>query len=136
MQWKLFLKYGPSHLPIATSILLLVYRYWVVRHLLLQVVSASDVSLPGFLTNALPEGDKPVDSGFVRECGDFFIKVNEWGALEESDIGKNRIYMCSEDGARVPDFVAELERKLAGKPGLAADVCCFLDYSFGADGSM
>ena len=84
--------------------------------------------------NALPEGDKPVDSGLVREYEDIFIKVKQWGTFESSDIERNglRIYV---DGT-VPDFVAEFERELHRKAGLAPEVCCFLDYSFDADGSM
>jgi hypothetical protein len=86
--------------------------------------------------NPLPEGDKPVDSDFIGEYEDIFIKVKEWGTFVESDIQRNGIYMCSEDGAPVPDFVTDLERELDSKRGLAADVCCFLGYSFDADGSM
>ena len=81
------------------------------------------------------EGDNPVKSGFVSEYKGGFLRVAEWGALEESDIRKNEIY--TERGwGRDPDFVAELERELDRKPGLATKVCCFFDYSFDADGSM
>ena len=44
--------------------------------------------------------------------------------------------MCSEGWPPVPDVVTDLERELDSRPGLAADVCCFLDHSFDADGSM
>ena len=39
------------------------------------------------------------------------------------------------DRTPVPEFVAEFERKLDSKRGLALDVRCFLNYSFDADGS-
>ena len=86
----------------------------------------------GYLTNPLPEGDD-VDLGVLREYEDIFIKVKRWGAFEGSDIKGNglRKYVGT-----VPDFVAEFERKSDGKPGLAPDVCCFLDHSSDADGSM
>ncbi len=48
----------------------------------------------------------------------------------------DEIYMRSEVGAPVPDVVTDLEQDLDSRPGLAADVCCFLDHSFDADGSM
>ena len=88
-----------------------------------------------YLTNALPEGD--VDSALVREYEDIFIKVNNWGTFEDSDIEQNglRQYVEYVDGT-VPDFVAEFERELDSKPGLAPDVSCFLDHSFDADWSM
>jgi hypothetical protein len=88
----------------------------------------------GYLTNPLPEGDKPVDSGLVRDYEDIFIKVKNWGAFEGSDIERNGLHKYR-DGT-VPDFVTEFERELDGKPCLASDVCCFLDCSFDADGSM
>lgn len=77
----------------------------------------------GYLTNALPEGDKSVDWGVVREYEDFFIKAKRWGAFEGSDIDGNSLGR-NVDGT-VPDFVAEFERKLDGKPGLAPDMCVF-----------
>ena len=55
------------------------------------------------------------------------------GAFEDSDIERNGL---REYVGTVPDFVAEFERKLNGKPVLAADVRCFLDHSSDADGSM
>jgi len=58
------------------------------------------------------------------------------GSPEESDIVGDEIYMRSEVGAPVPDVVTDIERDLDSRPGLAADVCCFLDHSFDADGSM
>jgi hypothetical protein len=71
----------------------------------------------------LQEGDEPVDSDLVQEYKHMFIKVNEWGSFEDSDIVRNGLRDC---GTRVPDFVAEFERKLDSKPGLASDVCRFL----------
>jgi hypothetical protein len=41
----------------------------------------------------LLEGDNPVESGFVSKYKDIFLRVTEWGALEESDIGRYEIYM-------------------------------------------
>jgi hypothetical protein len=90
----------------------------------------------GYLTNAPPEGDKAVDSGLVRDYGNILIKVKEWGVFEDSDIERNGIRMCSNNRTPVPDFVAKFERNLDSKPGLAPDVCCFLDYSFDADRSI
>ncbi len=55
------------------------------------------------------------------------------GAFEDSNIERNGL---REYVGTVPDFVAEFERKSDGKPGLAPDVCCFLDHSSDADGSM
>ncbi len=90
----------------------------------------------GYLSIPLPEGDKPVDSVFVREYEDIFVKVKQWGAFEEFDVVGDEIHMCSEVGAPVPDVVTDLERELDSRPGLALDVCCFLDHSFDAEGSM
>ena len=82
----------------------------------------------GYLTNAPPEDDRPVDLYFVREYEETFIKVNSWGGFESSDVERNSIRMCS-DRTPVPDFVAEFEQELVRKPRLALDVCYFLDYS-------
>ena len=60
----------------------------------------------GYLTNVLPEGD--VDSVLVREYNNLFIKVNEWGTFEDSDIEWNGLREYVHDGT-VPDFVAEAE---------------------------
>ena len=79
------------------------------------------------------EGDGLLDSTLVTEYEDIFIKVKEWGTFESSDIERNGIQICGDDGTQVPDFVAEFERELDIKPGLAPDVCCFLYYSFDAD---
>jgi len=84
--------------------------------------------------NVLPKGDKPVDSGLVREYKDIFIKVKKWGAFESFDIKWNGL--CIYVDETVPDFVTEFKRELHRKVGLTPYVCCFLDYSFGADGSM
>jgi hypothetical protein len=70
----------------------------------------------------------------VRNYEDIFIKVKEWGAFEGSDIEGNGLREYG--GGTVPDFVADFERELDGKPRLASDVCCFLDYSFDTDESM
>ncbi|KAF8490351.1 hypothetical protein F5888DRAFT_1129431 [Russula emetica] len=61
---------------------------------------------------------------FVNRGGECFIRL----------FALARIYG---DGqwTPVPDFVLKFERDLHGKPGVAPDVCCFLDYSFDADGS-
>lgn len=70
----------------------------------------------------------------VTEYEDIFIKVKEWGTFESSDIERNGIQICGDDGTPVPDFVTEFERELDIKPGLAPDVCCFLYYyPFDAD---
>jgi hypothetical protein len=87
----------------------------------------------GYLTNALPEGDEVPDSGLVREYEDIFIKVVESGAFESSDIERNGIRISK---TLVPSFVVKFEQELDSKPGLAPDVCCFLDYSLDADGSV
>ena len=86
----------------------------------------------GYLTNALHEGDRPVNSDFGGEYQDIFINVKDWGAFDASDISRNglRIYV---DGV-VPDFVAKFEVELDSKPRLAPDVCCFLGYSFDTNG--
>ncbi len=89
----------------------------------------------GYLTNAGPEGE-PVNSDFVGEYEDIFIKVIQWHAFEESDMVGNDIYICGEVAVRVPDVVTDLLQKLDYKPGLAADVCYFLDHSFDTDGSI
>ena len=82
----------------------------------------------GYLTSLLPEGNKSV------EYKDIFINVKRWGAFEGSDVERNglKIYV----NGTVPDFVAEFERRLDEKPGLAPDVCCSLDHSFDADALM
>jgi hypothetical protein len=68
------------------------------------------------MTNAPHEGDKPVDPDLVQEYEDsFFLKAKEWGSFEDSDIRRNSFRKY--DGTRVPDFVAEFERKLDSKPG-------------------
>ena len=74
----------------------------------------------------------PVNSDFVREYKDIFINVKEWGALEACDISRNGLRIYADD--RVPNFVAEVERGLDSKPRLTPDVCCFLGYSFDANG--
>ena len=89
-------------------------------------------SRSGYFTNTLHEGDKPIDSELVREYKNIFIKVNSWGSFEYRDIRQNGL--CQYDNwARVPDFVAEFERKLDIMPGLASDVCCFFDHPFDVD---
>jgi hypothetical protein len=59
--------------------------------------------------------------------------VKRCGAFESSDIERNGLHAYV---GTVPDFVAEFQRKLDGKPGLAPDVCCFLDHSADADRPM
>jgi hypothetical protein len=86
----------------------------------------------GYLTNTLHEGDNPVNSDFVREFQDIFINVKEWGVFDVSDISRNSLRI-SVDG-EVPDFVAKFEGELNSKTCLASDVCCFLGYSFDANG--
>jgi hypothetical protein len=87
----------------------------------------------GYLTNALHEDDKPVDSDLVQGYKDIFIKVKEWGAFGGSDIRRNglSIYVGTS-----PKFVAEFERELDSEPGLAPDARCILDHSFDTDWSM
>ena len=86
----------------------------------------------GYLTNALHEGDKPVDWNLVREYQDIFINVKEWGAFGASDISRNGLRIYVDDG--VPDFVAKFEVEFDSKPSLAPDVCCFLGNSFDTNG--
>ena len=84
--------------------------------------------------NILPKGD--VDSVLMREYNNLFIKVNEWGSFEDSNIERNGLREYIHDGT-VPDFVAEAERDLDSKLGLSPDVCCFLQgHFFDADKSM
>ena len=84
-------------------------------------------SSSAYLMNALPEDDRSIDSGLVREYEDIFIRVKQWGAFEDSDIVRNDL--CEDGSQQKPDFVAELERKLDSEPGLAPDVCCFSLFS-------
>jgi len=89
------------------------------------------------VTNVRPEGfgPIPVDSDLVDEYKDTFVKVKDWGGFDEFDIDRNEL-LAVESHLRVPDFVAEFERELDSEPGLAPDVCCFLDYTFDADWSL
>ena len=89
----------------------------------------------GYLTNALPEGDEYLDSALIKYYEDIFISVGQFGAFESSDLDLSYISRYH-DATPVPDFVAESERDLQRKSGLATDVCYFLDYSFHADRSM
>lgn len=66
---------------------------------------------------------------FVRDYENVFIKVKEWGRFDDSNIERNGLH-SHRCGTQPPEFVAEFERKLVSKPCVAADVCCFLDYSF------
>ncbi|KAF8494444.1 hypothetical protein F5888DRAFT_1636149 [Russula emetica] len=69
--------------------------------------------------------DKPVESGFMKEYDDIFIKVNGCGAFKSPDIEKNRIHiLCSEDCAPVPEFVAKRERELDSKRGIWRSQIC------------
>lgn len=77
-----------------------------------------------------------VSADFVKAYEDTFINVKEWGVFESSDIERNGIRMSRRNKATVPGFVAEFERELDSKPGLALDVCRFFDYPFDADGSV
>jgi len=97
-------------------------------------VSTSYVFFLGseYLTNALPEGDQVLNSALVKDYEDIFISVNRFGTFESSDFDLSRISEY-DDETPVPDYVAESERELRRKPGLATDVCYFLDYSFHAD---
>jgi hypothetical protein len=65
-----------------------------------------------------------LDSAFVKEYEDIFIKVKEWGIFQHSDIELNGI---NDDPITAPNFVTEFERMLDRKPGLRLDVGCFLD---------
>ncbi|KAH9958536.1 hypothetical protein BC827DRAFT_552157 [Russula dissimulans] len=73
-------------------------------------------STSAWLTNTLTEDDALVHSDLIREYEPFFIKVGRWGQFEHADIQRNDI----RDGLRIsaPNFVAEFERTLDGKPGL------------------
>jgi hypothetical protein len=91
------------------------------------------------VTNVRPEGffgpvPVPAEDKFVKEYKDIFIKVKPWGAFQGSDIELNGIHMHSTRA--VPDFVANFERELDSKPGVAHDVRCFLHHIFDADRSM
>ena len=66
-----------------------------------------------------------LDSDLVREYRDIFIIVKKWDSFGSSDEGLNNLWEV--DWA--PDFVAEFERMLDSKPGLAPDVGSFLDLS-------
>ena len=81
------------------------------------------------------EDNQPVDSDFVRDYKETFIKVKEWGAFNDYDIQGNGLRSHRRE-TQPPEFVADFERKLLSKPRLAPDVC---DYSFDAvraDGSV
>ncbi len=82
-------------------------------------MSASYVSLHRLRMNTLPEvqqePSRHVDH--LQEYKDIFLKVKNWGKLEESDIERNQIeeaqYVMT-----IPNFVATFERKLVRKPRL------------------
>ena len=76
--------------------------------------------------NALLEGIGPISSALVTEYEDIFIKVEDWGTFRSSDIRRNGLYLYAPEDP-VPDFVTERERELDREPGVAADVCRFLD---------
>jgi hypothetical protein len=79
------------------------------------------------LTNALSGYlGSVLSSELVKEYKDMFIHVGNWARLQPSDLGLNDV--CPPTGT-VPEFVAEFERKLDGKPALAADVRYFVDLS-------
>jgi hypothetical protein len=61
--------------------------------------------------------------------------VKEWGAFESFDVEENDLGR-NVNGTTVPDFAAEFERNLDGKPGLAPDVSCSLYYSSDSDLSI
>ncbi|KAH9983544.1 hypothetical protein BJV74DRAFT_849924, partial [Russula compacta] len=87
------------------------------------------VSLPaGAQTGAIvaSSSDTFINSDLVKGYEDFFITVERWGAFGSSDIGLNNIRKCH---TPVPGYVTKLEQELQRKPGLAPDVCYFLDYS-------
>jgi hypothetical protein len=54
-----------------------------------------------------------------------FIHVGHWDHLQQSDLGLNHVKHMG----TAPEFVAEFEQKLDGKPALAADVRYFVDLS-------
>ena len=80
------------------------------------------------LTNTPPEAidDEVIYSDLIKEYQNIFIKVNEWGKFEESDIRRNDISEVQDQGLiPVPNFVASFEQKLEKMP----DVRYFLDLS-------
>ena len=80
-----------------------------------------------YLMNTLPEGELK-EINHLPEYKDLFIKVNNWGTFERSDIKRNQL----EDTERmiILNFVTTFEQKLVRKPRLHPDVCCLLDLSF------
>ena len=66
-----------------------------------------------------------LDSDLVREYRDTFVIVKKWDSFDSSYIDLNNIWEVN----WAPDFVAEFERMLDSKPGLAPDVRPFLDSS-------
>ncbi len=54
-----------------------------------------------------------------------FIHVGNWDRLQRSDLILNHVWPTG----TVAEFVAEFERKLDGRPALAADVRYFVDPS-------
>ena len=75
-------------------------------------------ALSGYLGGVL-------SSELVKEYKDMFIHVGNWDRLQHSDLILNNVLSAG----TVPEFVAEFERKLDGKPALAADVRYSVDLS-------
>jgi hypothetical protein len=76
------------------------------------------------LANTLPEDNRILNSDIFKGYEGIFIKLKTWRAFESSDTELNRVHPA----ISVPGFVADFERTLDGKPGLACDVR-FLDLS-------
>ena len=75
------------------------------------------------LSHVLSENTKTFSSRWT--CGE---------AFESSDIERSDLYIFVNGTA--PDFVTEFARELDARPGLETKVCCFLEHSIDADGSM
>ena len=88
------------------------------------------------MTNTPSEGAfQPIDHPEpLEEYKDLFIMTTIWGGFGDEDIEDNDLSIFVNEPA--PDFVTEFERELDAKPGVAPDVCCFLDHSIDADGSI
>ena len=76
-------------------------------------------------TDEYAEDKRSLDSDLVKEYRDIFIVVENWDSFDRLDMNLNNLWEVDWS----PDFVAEFERMLDSKPGLAPDVGSFLNSS-------
>ncbi len=65
----------------------------------------------GYPSIPLPEGDKLVDSGFVREYKDIFIKPKQWGALR-NPISWGMRYICAVRLGHQSQMLSQISNKI------------------------